>query len=87
MTVHITARPLHPEDCLGKPDWENVRGRWPDLKLAHESDTIIGEVGRLGEMVDQWCSIPKGESAIARIVGREPTTRLTSIWESTSPVN
>ncbi|WP_419923376.1 hypothetical protein [Candidatus Poriferisodalis sp.] len=71
MTVHITARPLHPEDCLGELDWEYVRGKWPDLKLIHEGDMMVGRVGRLGEMIDQWCPFPEGEPAIAELVARE----------------
>ena len=71
MTVHIAARPLHPEDCLGGPDWEHLRGKWPDLKLVHESEALVGRAGRLGDMVDQWCPFPQGEPAIAGIVTRE----------------
>ena len=71
MTVRVTARPLHPEDCLGELDWEYVRGRWPDVTLVCAGETMVGRVGRLGEMVDQWCPIPQGEPAIAHIVARE----------------
>ncbi|WP_420443881.1 hypothetical protein [Candidatus Poriferisodalis sp.] len=71
MTVRITARPLHPEDCLGELNWEFVRGTWPDVKLVLEGEMMVGRVGRLGEIVDQWCPIPSGEPAIANIVERE----------------
>ena len=69
MTVHITARPLHWEDCLGELNWKFVRGTWPDVKLVIEGEMMVDRVCRLGEMVDEWCPIPQGNPALAEAIG------------------
>ena len=69
VTVHISARRLHPEDCFGEIDWECVRRRPPDGALVLEDENRLDRVGRLGEMVDEWCPIPEGNSALAEAIG------------------
>lgn len=69
VNVHITAQPLHPEDSLGEIDWEHVRRRSPDSSFVLEDENQLDRVGRLGEMVDEWCPIPEGNPALAEAAG------------------
>lgn len=69
VTVHITARLLHPEDCLGEIEWEYVRRRPPHGALTLEDENQLDRVGRLGAMVDEWCPFPEGDPALADAIG------------------
>ena len=63
------AQPLHPEDCLGEIDWEHVRRRPPDGSFVLGDENQFDRVGRLGQMVDEWCPIPEGNPALAEASG------------------